>query len=217
MIKRIKNNTTSEIIIQGQSIFPSEYYTIQSNEVHWFSDTELIGLITNGEIIVNNGNEDFTDPVIGLKYLTDDIPREVLTKSDNTYSLQTNAVHTTVTAGQVGILDFKLENYLGENYSAKYVKGGTVLVKNAEFGDWIEIDIIDKENLLGYGLDFLLKKYCIKMYIMPNTVNVLNCPFAPGRIPCGFYLRAKYHSASTQDVDVYLNLQVFTNDGEMIG
>ena len=176
-------------------------------------DTEILRLQDRRKVS-KFGTEDFIETVTALKYLTDNIPREILAKSDNSYIMQTNSVYANITAGETGNLDFKIENYVGESYFAKFIKGGRIFCKNAEFGDWIEVDIIDKDGILGYGENLLLKKYCYKMFIKPDSINLLDCPFAPGRIPCGFWVRIKYHSVGSQNVDVYLTLQIFSNDNE---
>jgi len=217
MIKKIKNATNNEIVLVGQSIFPNEYYTIQSNEESLLcSNPVLIGYITTGSIIVNDGTNDITDKTSALQYLTDDLPREIIAKPVDNYVLQANSISTTVTAGDTGTFSFKIENYPGELYAAKHVKGGRMFVKNGEYGDYIEIDIVDLDNIFGYGAGLVLKQYCIKMYIDPTTINNLECPFAPGRIPINLYVRCKYHSTGTQNVQVYLNLMVFTKDFDTI-
>lgn len=86
-----------------------------------------------------------------------------------------------------------------------YCSGGEIIVKDAEHGDYIKIEVIDKDNVLGYGANTVLQVYLEKWHVDYHGKNVLEVPYA-GKIPNGVYLRLKYTSmSSTTDVKVAVN------------
>lgn len=87
-----------------------------------------------------------------------------------------------------------------------WINGGEFLYKNAVWGDYIEAQIIDIDNVLGLGANTVLKHYIVKRYLHPDVKCVnLELDYA-GKIPQNTYLRIKYHSVgTTNDVDIAVN------------
>ena len=96
-------------------------------------------------------------------------------------------------------IDFKIpEDFL-------YINGGELLTKDNEFGDYIEMEIIDKDNVLGYGSGTILQTYIKNWYVSPTNKNVVEVPYG-GVVPKDLYIRVKYTSVGTvNDVKVALN------------
>ena len=126
------------------------------------------------------------------------------------YSKQMNAVTGNFTSQQTTTLDFKVENFQGENFTSKYLWGGELILDGNEvLGDYVSFSVIDIDNIFGYGNNVTLKTYVIKMFIKPNEKT--NCkPYAAGQIPVGTYLRCSYTSIGSNDVTGYLNYDVNT-------
>lgn len=69
--------------------------------------------------------------------------------------------------------------------------------------DYFKMDVIDHDNLLGYGVDFLLKEAIIYEQII-NFPWLVDCsPLEGGRaaIPTGMYLRISYYSSGATNID----------------
>lgn len=96
--------------------------------------------------------------------------------------------------------DFKITG------SATWLSGGELIYQNAVWGDYIEAQIVDVDNVLGYGAGTVLKHYIKKRYLHPDVKYVdLSLDYA-GKIPQNTYLRIKYHSVGTVlDVDFAVN------------
>ena len=72
LIKKIKNNTASNITWVGQTIDSGEYYNIQideTEEMRWAFNGELESAITKGDAIVNNGEVDISNITKAVEYL----------------------------------------------------------------------------------------------------------------------------------------------------
>lgn len=86
-----------------------------------------------------------------------------------------------------------------------YCSGGEIIVQNAEHGDHIKIDVVDVDNIFGYGANAVLQTYLAKWYIDYRGKNVLEVPYA-GYVYENLYLRLKYTSVgTTNDVKVAVN------------
>lgn len=87
-----------------------------------------------------------------------------------------------------------------------YLNGGRFIYQNAEWGDFISCQIVDVDNILGYGAGTVLKTYIEKWYIHPNETHaVCELPYA-GHVPKNLYLRVKYTSVgTTNDVNMAIN------------
>lgn len=80
------------------------------------------------------------------------------------------------------------------------LKGGVIHMKTCEWGDYIQVLVIDKDDVLGAGgteeNPFQLVEYIAKWYITPGHPNEL-INYAVGQLPIGgLYIRTVYHSIS---------------------
>ena len=91
--------------------------------------------------------------------------------------------------------------------STKALFGAALIYKDAVDGDWVEIKIVDVDNVLGYGAGTVVGTFVNKWYIDSNRTDWGHqCDFAK-TIPEGVYVRLAYHSTGTvNDVPVKLNL-----------
>lgn len=86
-----------------------------------------------------------------------------------------------------------------------YCSGGEIIVKDAEHGDYIRIEVVDIDNTLGYGANAVLQTYLVKWHVDYHGKSSLEVPYA-GHIYQNLYLRLKYTSAgTTNDVKVAVN------------
>jgi hypothetical protein len=152
---------------------------------------------------------DYIDKYASLANLSI-IPR-ILTDPNNDLSMQRNGTDTVFEAGATGYLDFKIENYEGEDYDHKYLWGADFMCQNGTFGDWAKFQIVDKDNILEMGENVIIKEYVRKKYIFPNVH--MSCEgFAPGVIPIGLYLRCEYHSTGSTGPHFAINYHLETKD-----
>lgn len=69
-IVRIKNNTGSSGTWVGQTILSQEYFTIPDQYIErWETDTQVFSDVAQGNLIINNNEHDFINPIEGWEYL----------------------------------------------------------------------------------------------------------------------------------------------------
>lgn len=118
----------------------------------------------------------------------------------NIFDYSENAVSGTATKNSTTSIDLKVTT------TKTYLNGAEILYQNAVWGDYVVLQVIDIDNVLGYGANTVLKEYVHKRYIHPDLkYDEVELPYA-GLIPQNVYLRVKYTSIGTSnDVNVAIN------------
>lgn len=76
-------------------------------------------------------------------------------------------------------------------------------------GDYLIAQVVDKDNVMGYGAGVMLNEFVPKWYIAPGIVKQLNHESKyPAKIYHGLYLRIKYVSVGSVDVSVIVNFKL---------
>ena len=136
------------------------------------------------------------------------ISSKVLTEPDNNFQMQADAVSSVCAKGTTTTIDYRMVNHAGESYTVKYLNGAEIYTDNCALGDWAESQIVDIDNVLGYGANLVLKTYVRKKYLFPNIKQTVMAT-APGAIPVGLYIRVIYHSVGTStDPTIYINYDI---------
>ncbi len=107
---------------------------------------------------------------------------------DDAKDLYRESIKNTVTANQTNNFDKKFTFDV-------YIYGGVYeVVGTPNDGDYLDIQVIDIDNVLGYGAGTVLATFVYKEYI--NTERKYNEITSEdgNKIPTGVYLRAKYVS-----------------------
>ena len=87
----------------------------------------------------------------------------------------------------------------------RYINGGRLLVSNIGDNDKLTFQVVDKDNVLGYGANAILDEF-IKDYFIPTTGNLEVRLDYPARLYAGLYLRLKYTSTHANGCNVKCNL-----------
>lgn len=64
---------------------------------------------------------------------------------------------------------------------------------NAQFGDYLTFGVVDHDNVLGYGVDFVICTMAETLYVWPG-MEIVRIDSALKDIPSWLYLRHGYHS-----------------------
>jgi len=80
---------------------------------------------------------------------------------------------------------------------------GFKLDANPEDGDYVEVEMVDVDNILGYGADFVLGQFAATNYVWANWEFECCCSDAK-LIPAGIYVRFRYESIGSVDVNIKL-------------
>lgn len=113
------------------------------------------------------------------------------------------ATSGTATKNTTTNLDLKITD------AAAYLNGGSILYQSANWGDYIKAQVVDVDNILGYGAGFVVNTYINKRYIHPDeNYDDIELPYV-GNILQNLYLRIAYTSTSTTtDVKVAINYYI---------
>lgn len=96
-----------------------------------------------------------------------------------------------ITANQTNENDVKFTHDI-------YIYGGIYnVVGDINDGDYLEIEVIDKDNVLGLGANTVLSKFVETEYIVANDPHAIILSEQGDNIPAGIYLRARYVSVGS--------------------
>lgn len=97
-----------------------------------------------------------------------------------------------IDANSEAIIDIQLEQSDDELQQILY--GGALHAQNPDFGDYVKFQIVDKDNILGYGANVVIKEYIKKAYLN-NLGTFEDYDDAGAYLPVGLYLRCIYKNA----------------------
>ena len=110
-------------------------------------------------------------------------------------------VSGTITKDTTGDIDYGMP----EN---RYINGVDIMLKNHIWGDKLDFQVVDIDNVLGYGAGVVLDEFGSNWYVDPDRCEQgqILVPY-PALVYSGLYIRIKYHSIGTvNDVELKANL-----------
>jgi len=112
------------------------------------------------------------------------------------------AVKTTTTN-----IDYKLTE-------ERWINGIRLILEKHVDGDKVDFQVVDVDNILGYGAGFLLDEFGKDWWVDSQLCTQPDVIVSyPARILANLYLRIKYHSVGTvDDVQVRANLFLHKKD-----
>lgn len=88
-----------------------------------------------------------------------------------------------------------------------YIKGGIMYASPGNVGDYISVQIVDKNNITGAGAGAVLATYVSNWYVIPQNTNMVEDVSLSSPIPAGLFLRFIYTNASqTVSSNVIVNI-----------
>ena len=102
-----------------------------------------------------------------------------------------------------GTIDYKITQNL-------WLNGAQAIVKNGIWGDTCSFEVVDKDNILGYGSNVVINEFVSNWSIIEDQQDqgLVILPYA-AMLPANLYIRVVYVSTgSTNDVQFALNLFV---------
>jgi hypothetical protein len=90
----------------------------------------------------------------------------------------------------------------------RWVSGGVLIAQGTHWGDKLCLQVIDIDNVLGYGANTVLDEYVTDFYLVTDSEFQvqLESPYL-ALIPAGVYIRIKYTNTSLVDaVEVAFNV-----------
>ena len=221
MSKYVKNtHVTDTQNWAGQDILAGEYFLIETIKLpRWQQNSDFIADIASGLAVMatsNDGNEDITDVNSAIDYLKDNQPiiidsafplnQYALASGDSLRARLIGTHNVTATKTSTTDHDWKVPAvaYLGVNKQS-VMNGLEYFAKDAEIGDSITFQIVDIDNVLGYGANTVLDEFSKTWYVIPNASNTI--VLYKANLIKDLYVRIKYTSVgATNDVSLICNL-----------
>lgn len=89
----------------------------------------------------------------------------------------------------------------------RWLTGGQIVVNAGHWGDTATIQVVDKDNVMGYGANLVLREF-VKDFIISTDSNSqisINVSYV-SLIPAGIYIRIKYTNSNAADCSIGCNL-----------
>lgn len=210
-IIRVKNNTESTKTWVNVEYSPGQIYQIPASQAvvdaHARNDI-FLDAITHGEALIGDADTWLVGTSEQIAWLHGDC-LDITSLPDPApfaqpvYRTKRNATASTieVAAGNTETIDFEMEE-------ERYISGGTMIVKNAEFGDYISAEVRDIDGVIpeAYRSSLcenwpIVAKYIEKEFIEANSGDMtchrvctypLNAKITPG-----LYLRVTYTAVNS--------------------
>jgi len=212
MAKYIHNLTINPITYQGREVPAESFYLIPANaDIEFANDSVLITDIVNGVVKMSkDGATDLSGSIsahidflkTGATLSSDGVPlaRTTAFADATNFRFRGTAMEGTATKTSTTNIDFKLTE-------ERYLNGGQMIIKNHVIGDYVKFQVIDKDNILGYGSNVVLDEFISKWYITDTSTQPEILLAYPAKIVANLYIRIIYVSVGTLlDVNFYCNL-----------
>jgi hypothetical protein len=106
----------------------------------------------------------------------------------------------TATAGTSTDHDYKITE-------ARLLEVPIILAKNHAWGDYIRFQIVDVDNVIGYGAGVVLDEFATTWYLDPDLCSQPRPDvWYSAEVIANLYIRVKYTSVGATDVEVKINL-----------
>lgn len=124
-------------------------------------------------------------------------------KSDMTADIckfRGQGISFTATAGATTDYDYKFT-------AARILEAPLVMAKNQAWGDYLRFQIVDVDNVLGYGAGAVLDEFATTWY-MDDTQRVQPKVdlWYSAEVLANLYIRVKYTSVGATNVEIKINL-----------
>ena len=212
MIK-LKNNTQDEIILEGNRIAENESLELQDVDLQfWGNSSQTIQLLADESLILELNDVEVSDlnkavNILKSKLVTIDQPKD----SENYPVLKLHAFSdavgfrfrgvsfsTTADANTTHTFDYELTE-------ERWINGGRLLIDNIGEDDQVTFEVVDKDNIFGFGINTVLDRF-IDEFFIPQDGNLEVALSYPARLIQGLYLRMKYTSTHASGCKIKCNL-----------
>lgn len=208
-IVKFKNTQETVDTWGNYEVQPQQYVDIDSLDYISLSKNEkLFSDLGSGKLIINDGETDIQNPIDALNWLVGNCPTDsagkpinVSIRSFSTREIMTNPRGMFFTGA--GSHYKKLETHSGQFA----LRGGVFWVSSDgwDFGDSIQVEILDRDDVLGLGATpenpFVVSDYIQinngvgEWCVMPETPNELVDEILSSAMPNGLYVHLNYIKA----------------------
>lgn len=208
MSKVIKNISGDSKTWGGVFLLNNSTYTCQSQEEanRFTLDDIFISDLSLNLSEVYSDTTKISGVAASISFLSDNlrdsegaliVRTRAFTNSDG-FRFRGDSFSGSVAASTTTDIDFEISQ-------ERYINGGRLLIDNIGSNDKMTFQVVDKNNVMGYGANLVLDQF-IKDYFVPTTGNLEVRLDYPAKIYAGLFLRLKYTSTHESGCSVKCNL-----------
>jgi hypothetical protein len=208
MAKVIKNISSELKSWGGVFIAPNESYTcLNIVEARlFFTNDSFITALSTGLAEVYSDSTKIVGTSNALNFLNDEIKdadgspivrTRAFTNADG-FRFRGVSFKGTVLAGQTTNIDYELP-------MERYCNGGRLIVSQTGPDDEMTFQVVDVNNVLGYGAGVVLDEFITKYYVPDSGTLEVKLDY-PAKIMAYLFLRIKYKNTSATDTTLKCNL-----------
>lgn len=208
MAKIVKNISGASKTWGGVTIANNAFYTCQNQEEanRFALDDNLIANLVADYAEVYSDSTKISGVSAAISFLLDSIrdtdgallvrPR-AFSNSDG-FRFRGASFFGNIPANSTADIDFKLT-------ADRFINGGRLIIDNLGSDDTMTFQVVDKDNVLGYGAGVVLDEFIKDYYIPDNATLEIKLDY-PAKIVAGLYLRLKYTSTHASGCKIKCNL-----------
>jgi len=216
-ICKLKNISGSVTTLQGHEFQIDELYQIPDNlRISWASSDSVLSAIYDEDFEVHDDYGQIEGISNQLDWLKTYIPKTVDVASTPPFSEPTHRTKFTAASNIETVAANSSENLDYQVTSERYVYGGSLIVENAEVGDYISACIYDKDSVIPEAyrealcenwpiVATYIEKHFLSVSGVCNTYDEINTYPLNAKITAGLYMRIVYtavDSGSTRNIGV---------------
>lgn len=175
--------------LNNQYVETDDNYSIigpDANNINWI-------VVLNKKLADGSTNPDATDFETNVKPACNfAVGTRTYPFASSDFLFEGNGVSFTAAANGATASDFKIST-AGD--PGLYINGGDLFTNGSKVGDYVQVQVVDVDNILGYGAGTVLNEWVSKWYVDPKGGQSVMTPYA-GKIPGGLYLRLIYHNTN---------------------
>ena len=208
MAKIVKNISGASKTWGGVSLANLASYTCNSQEEasRFAMDDNFIGDLSSGLAEVYSDASRISGVAAAITFLLDTIrdtdgallvrPR-AFSNSDG-FRFRGASFIGEVAGNSTGDIDYKIT-------AERFINGGRLIINNLGVEDKMTFQVVDKDNVMGFGAGVVLDEFIKDYYIPDNATLEIKLDY-PARIYAGLYLRLKYTSTHESGCKIKCNL-----------
>jgi hypothetical protein len=208
MAKIIKNIDSVQNVWGGMAINAGSTYTCNDQlEANKFAnDNNFITALTQNKAEVYNDSSKLNSIALALNFLGEkvfDSSGNMIVKAtafanNENFRFRGCSFSGLALANSDTNIDFKLT-------AERYMNGGKLILEGSSIDDKICFQVVDIDNVLGYGANAVLDEFIKDFYLPLNAPLEVDLPYT-ARLYANLYLRLVYKNSGNSDVKVKCNL-----------
>lgn len=205
-ICKIKNLTGEITTLHGHEFQVNEIYTISDAlRISWSTSDDVVSAIVNEDFEIHSDSGAVSGSSNQLDWLKNYMPHVMEIEKTPPFANPTHRTKRHAISAPVTCAKNSSTNVEYQLTYDKYCKGGTVIVKNADFGDYLTACVYDKDSVIPEAYRSAMCEdwptvsvYIEKEYVeyLGNTYTVHRISTHPltAKITAGLYVRLTYHA-----------------------